>query len=74
MSIALFFRLSFAGQSGYARREMSDLVTARPEAKSWIMGIHAYVPGPAHAADGRELIKLSANENPLGSSPAALAA
>jgi len=74
VSIALFFRLSFAGQSGYARREMSDLVTARPEAKSWIMGIHAYVPGPAHAADGRELIKLSANENPLGSSPAALAA
>lgn len=38
------------------------------------MGIHAYVPGQAHAADGRELIKLSANENPLGSSPAALAA
>lgn len=38
------------------------------------MGIHAYVPGQARAADGRELIKLSANENPLGSSPAALAA
>ena len=56
------------------RRDMSDLSTARPEAKPWIMGIHAYVPGPAHAADGRELIKLSANENPLGSSPAALAA
>lgn len=45
-----------------------------PSPKPWIEGIHAYVPGAAHAPDGRELIKLSANENPLGTSPAALAA
>ena len=46
----------------------------RPIPKPWIEGIHAYVPGKARAADGRELVKLSANENPLGTSPAALAA
>ncbi len=45
-----------------------------PAPKPWIEGIHAYVPGKARAADGRELVKLSANENPLGTSPAALAA
>ncbi|MDN3644587.1 histidinol-phosphate transaminase [Pontixanthobacter aestiaquae] len=49
---------------------MSD----KPSPKPWINAIHAYVPGKAHADDGRELVKLSANENPLGSSPAALAA
>ena len=49
---------------------MSD----KPTPKPWIDGIHAYVPGKAHSDDGRELVKLSANENPLGSSPAALAA
>ena len=38
------------------------------------MGIHAYVPGKDTCADGRTLVKLSANENPLGSSQAALAA
>lgn len=32
------------------------------------------MPGKAAAGDGRALVKLSANENPLGSSPAALAA
>ena len=42
--------------------------------KPWIASIHAYVPGRSTGADGRELIKLSANENPLGTSPAALAA
>lgn len=46
----------------------------RPAAKPWIAAIHPYVPGRSRAADGRELEKLSANENPLGSSPAALAA
>ncbi|MDP3676877.1 MAG: histidinol-phosphate transaminase [Novosphingobium sp.] len=45
-----------------------------PQMKPWIEGIHAYVPGKAAGADGRPLIKLSANENPLGTSPAALAA
>jgi histidinol-phosphate aminotransferase len=42
-----------------------------PTAKPWIAAIHAYVPGRATGADGRKLIKLSANENPLGCSPAA---
>lgn len=46
----------------------------RPTMKPWIEGIHAYVPGPAEAADGRTLVKLSANENPLGCSPNALEA
>ena len=45
-----------------------------PEIKPWIAAIHAYVPGRSTAADGRVLAKLSANENPLGTSPAALAA
>ncbi len=42
--------------------------------KPWIEKIHAYVPGKSRAADGRKLIKLSANENPLGTSPKALEA
>lgn len=45
-----------------------------PTPKPWIAAIHAYVPGKSVGADGRPLIKLSANENPLGTSPAALAA
>ncbi|MEM7666036.1 MAG: histidinol-phosphate transaminase [Pseudomonadota bacterium] len=49
-------------------------MTSKPQAKPWIDDIHAYVPGKATAADGRMLVKLSANENPLGTSPAALAA
>ena len=48
--------------------------TARPEPKPWIAAIHAYVPGKSKAGDGRPLTKLSANENPLGTSAAALAA
>jgi histidinol-phosphate aminotransferase len=46
----------------------------KPRMKSWIAAIHAYVPGKSRADDGRELVKLSANENPLGTSPLALAA
>src|SRR5690606_19987910 len=46
----------------------------RPAMKPWIEAIHAYVPGGSKAADGRDLVKLSANEKPLGTSPAALAA
>ncbi|MGQ7829742.1 histidinol-phosphate transaminase [Altererythrobacter sp. Z27] len=53
---------------------MTDQNRPRPEGKPWIMGIHAYVPGKATGADGRTLVKLSANENSLGSSEAALAA
>ena len=45
-----------------------------PQMKPWIAAIHAYVPGKSRGADGRELIKLSANENPLGTSLSALAA
>lgn len=47
---------------------------ARPEPKPWINALHAYVPGKSKGADGRLLVKLSANENPLGSSAAAIAA
>ena len=45
-----------------------------PTPKPWIAAIHAYVPGKAPGGTARPLIKLSANENPLGSSPQALAA
>ena len=45
-----------------------------PAPKPWIEAIHAYVPGKSDGADGQPLIKLSANENPLGTSPAAFAA
>ena len=45
-----------------------------PTPKPYILDIAPYVPGVAKAADGRALTKLSANENPLGCSEAALAA
>lgn len=45
-----------------------------PIPKSYISAIHAYKPGKAKADDGRALIKLSANENPLGCSAGASAA
>lgn len=44
---------------------------ARPVPKSGIMDIHAYVPGKAKADGVAAPIKLSANENILGSSPKA---
>ncbi|MET0365733.1 MAG: aminotransferase class I/II-fold pyridoxal phosphate-dependent enzyme, partial [Sphingobium sp.] len=47
---------------------------AAPAPKDWIMGIASYVPGKASSDDGHRLVKLSANENPLGTSPAAHAA
>ncbi|WP_394762422.1 histidinol-phosphate transaminase [Phenylobacterium sp.] len=47
---------------------------ARPLPKPGIMEIHAYVPGKAQAPGIAEPIKLSANENPLGSSDQAHAA
>lgn len=46
----------------------------RPAPKDWIMGIAPYVPGKASSDDGRPLVKLSANENPLGTGAAARAA
>lgn len=54
----------------HKRAGMAD----RPIPKPWIASIHAYVPGKATGSGGRPLTKLSANENPLGTSPAALAA
>ncbi|WP_313443409.1 histidinol-phosphate transaminase [Novosphingobium sp.] len=42
-----------------------------PQPKPWIDAIHAYVPGKSKGKDGKPLIKLSANENPLGTSQAA---
>lgn len=53
-----------------------NLAPARPmlQPKPWISGIAPYVPGKAKSDDGRPLIKLSANENPLGSSADAKAA
>lgn len=52
---------------------MTDQFIA-PAAKPWIMNIAPYVPGKAASDDGRVLIKLSANENPLGTGDAARAA
>ena len=49
-------------------------MTKTPQIKPWIADIHAYVPGKATGADGAVLTKLSANENPLGCSEAALEA
>ncbi|WP_370183031.1 histidinol-phosphate transaminase [Alteriqipengyuania sp.] len=45
-----------------------------PQPKPYILDIAPYVPGVAKAADGRALVKLSANENPLGCSDAAATA
>jgi histidinol-phosphate aminotransferase len=45
-----------------------DIGMNKPIPKSYISAIHAYTPGKAKADDGRVLIKLSANENPLGCS------
>jgi len=47
---------------------------SQPTPKPWIAAIHPYVPGQSRTASGRPLVKLSANENPLGTAPAALAA
>lgn len=44
-----------------------DLLTAAaPVPKDWIMAIAPYVPGKSKADDGREVVKLSSNENPFG--------
>src|ERR1044072_7742529 len=42
-----------------------------PVPKPWIMEIAPYVPGRSTTDDGRRVAKLSANENPLGTSPKA---
>lgn len=43
-----------------------------PVPKPWIDAISPYVPGRSSDDSGRKLIKLSANENPLGTSAAAV--
>ena len=45
-----------------------------PVPKPWIMGIAPYVPGRSKTDDGRKVVKLSSNENPLGTAPEARAA
>jgi histidinol-phosphate aminotransferase len=45
-----------------------------PIPKPWIMDIAPYVPGRSTTDDGRKVAKLSANENPLGTSEHARAA
>ncbi|TPG21130.1 histidinol-phosphate transaminase [Sphingomonas koreensis] len=42
-----------------------------PSPKPWIMAIAPYIPGRSTTDDGRKVAKLSSNENPLGTSPAA---
>ena len=47
---------------------------ASPRVKPWVDAIHAYVAGKASLAGTVNPVKLSSNENPLGPSPAAVAA
>jgi histidinol-phosphate aminotransferase len=42
-----------------------------PVPKPWILDIAPYVPGRSTTDDGRKVVKLSSNENPLGTSPKA---
>ena len=42
-----------------------------PQPKPWIMGIAPYIPGRSTTDDGRKVVKLSSNENPLGTPEAA---
>ena len=48
-------------------------MASSPIPKPWIAAIHAYVPGKSGGVGG-PVVKLSANENPLGCSALALAA
>ena len=60
-------------RAGAKPRGMTD-TTAPLTPKPWISGIAPYVPGKSAGADGRPLVKLSANENPLGTGEKARAA
>jgi histidinol-phosphate aminotransferase len=66
--------LSIACKPAKGLAIMTTAPATQPMPKPWIEAIHAYVPGKAAGADGRPLVKLSANENPLGTSAEALAA
>ncbi|SFP56127.1 histidinol-phosphate transaminase [Sphingomonas rubra] len=48
--------------------------TSAPAPKPWVMAIAPYVPGRSTTDDGRKVVKLSSNENPLGTSVKAVAA
>ena len=61
-------------RAGSYAQVMSDPTPNAPAPKDWVMAIAPYVPGRSTADDGRKLVKLSANENPLGTSPSARAA
>lgn len=50
------------------------MASGMPTPKRGVMEIEAYVPGESSVPGGIEPIKLSSNENPLGPSPAAVAA
>ncbi|WP_051083442.1 histidinol-phosphate transaminase [Sphingomonas sp. Mn802worker] len=52
----------------------TDTRPTAPAPKQWVMGIAPYIPGRSTTDDGRTVAKLSSNENPLGTSPAARAA
>jgi len=53
---------------------MTDPALSPPLPKPWVAAIAPYVPGRSTTDDGRRVAKLSSNENPLGTSPAARAA
>lgn len=53
---------------------MTASTSAGPKAKPYVMAIAPYIPGRSTTDDGRRVAKLSSNENPLGTSPAARAA
>ena len=61
------------GRAAAKPRDMTD-ATPTLTPKPWISGIAPYVPGKSAGSDGRPLIKLSANENPLGTGEKARAA
>lgn len=50
------------------------MTSTAPVPKPWISAIAPYIPGRSATDDGRKVAKLSSNENPLGTSPAARAA
>ncbi len=53
---------------------MSTITALRPEPRSEIMAIGAYVPGKSRAPGVAKVHKLSSNESPLGPSPSAIEA
>jgi len=53
---------------------MTEPAASSPAPKPWVAAIAPYVPGRSTTDDGRRVAKLSSNENPLGTSPAARAA